>query len=249
MGLTEKEKSRRYRERLKADPEKLAERQRKKRESYHKNKKLISSMPPEDKKICRIIWKLRKQSQRNRQKAARNIFENKPPSSPSILQEINSEDQLQRTTPPPSSAVSSKNEKIRGRQKVRRDRSKLYRENLKLQSESKKWKKKFEKYKKRAHRREQELIKLKEKRDENIEEKQKYGILTNAIKVNYKKIKARNGKKMLKNIFANLGAQKLKLVKDCLGLQGRLRTSSITRATCSSDTELKKKINSFFFKR
>lgn len=31
MDLTEKEKSRRYRERLKADPEKLAERKRKKK--------------------------------------------------------------------------------------------------------------------------------------------------------------------------------------------------------------------------
>lgn len=94
-----------------------------------------------------------------------------------------------------------KNQKIRGRKKVRRDRSKLYRENVKLQSESKKWKKKFEKYKKRAHRKEKELIKVKEKRDENIEEKQKYGILTNAIKDNYKKIKARNGKKNAEKHF------------------------------------------------
>lgn len=50
MGMSEKEKSRRYRERLKADPEKQAERNRKKRESYHKNKKLISNMTPEDQK-------------------------------------------------------------------------------------------------------------------------------------------------------------------------------------------------------
>lgn len=76
-----------------------------------------------------------------------------------------------------------------------------YRENVKLQSESKKWKKKFEKYKKRAHRKEKELIKVKEKRDENIEEKQKYGILSNAIKDNYKKIKARNGKKNAEKHF------------------------------------------------
>ncbi|KAK9892576.1 hypothetical protein WA026_020957 [Henosepilachna vigintioctopunctata] len=82
-------------------------------------------MPPKDKENCRIIWKLRKQSQRNHQKAVRNIIENTPPSSPSILQEINPEDQLQPTTPPPSPAVSSKNEKIRGRKKVRRDRSKF----------------------------------------------------------------------------------------------------------------------------
>ncbi|CAH0730340.1 unnamed protein product, partial [Brenthis ino] len=173
-------------------------------------------MPPEDKENCRIIWKLREQSQRNRQKAVRNIIENTPPSSPSILQEINPEDQLQPTTPPPTPALSSKNEKIRGRKKVRRNRSKLYRENVKLQSESKKWKKKFEKYKKRAHRREKELIKVKEKR---------------------------NGKKMLKNIFAKLGAQKHKIVKDCLGLQGRLRTSNKR----NSDRELTKKINSMMY--
>lgn len=54
MGLSEKEKSRRYRERLKADPDKLAERKRKKRESYHKNKKLVANMEPEEKNNCRI---------------------------------------------------------------------------------------------------------------------------------------------------------------------------------------------------
>lgn len=244
MGLTEKEKSRRYRERLKADPEKLAERKRKKRESYHKHKKLISSVPPEDKENCRIIWKLRKQSQRKRQKTVRNIIANTPPSSPSILQEINPEE-LQQMTPPSSPAVSTKNEKIRGRKKVRRDRSKLYRENVKLQVETKKLKKRSEKYKKRAHRKEKELIKIKEKQEENTEEKKKYGTLTNAIKDNYKKIKTRKGKNLLKNIFAKLGALKHEIVKDCLGLEGRLRMTIKAR---NSHTELTKKINSFFLR-
>ncbi|KAF9816536.1 hypothetical protein SFRURICE_010695 [Spodoptera frugiperda] len=45
---------------------------------------------------------------------------------------------------------------------------------------------------------------------------------------------------MLKNIFANLGAQKLKIVKECLGLQGRLRTSNTHIDTVSRNTAGKK---------
>lgn len=210
--MSEKEKSRRYRERLKADPEKYAERNRKKRESYHKNKKLISSIQPTEQKKCRIIWKLRKRVQRKRLKAVENILAVTPPSSPSILQEVNIPQAQNVPTPPPSPDVSLNHiNKERGRKRVRRDRTKLYKENLRLLSEAQMWKKKYEKYKKRAHRKEKEILKIKEKQSKEknagIDSKvdhNKYKTLTNTIRERYKKIKTRKEKIILKNIFKDI---------------------------------------------
>lgn len=249
MGLSEKEKSRRYRERLKANPEKLAERKRKKRESYHKNKTLISNLNPEEQKNCRIIWKLRKQEQRRRKKAVRNILYDTPPSSPSILQEINIPQEQYEPTPPSSPvALLPSTRKERGRKSIRRDRSKLYRENIKLQNEAQTLKKKYGKYKKRAHRKEKELLKMKEKQPKEDSEQiqNKYNTLCNAIKETYKKIKARKGKNLLKTIFKNIdSSQKTKIVKECLDIKGTIRTKTNERIGL---TELTKKITCFFLR-
>ncbi|XP_063529023.1 uncharacterized protein LOC134740476 [Cydia strobilella] len=246
MGLTEKEKSRRYRERLKADPEKLAERKRKKRESYHKNKISISAMQPEDKKYCRTIWKLRKQEQRKRSKALRNILQETPPSSPSTLQEINIPQDQYVPTPPasPFAPLESEQNKKRGRKIIRRDRSKMYKENLKLRSQANMWKKKFEKFKKRAHRKANELNKIKEKRTvaEN-ELYEKYKTLTRAIKKNYMTTKAREGKRMLRKIFENVDeSRKKQIIQDSLGVKGSAKANT----TCKGETELIKKVKCFF---
>ncbi|XP_064292629.1 uncharacterized protein LOC128677898 [Plodia interpunctella] len=196
MGMSAKEKSRRYREKLKADPQKYEERKRKKRESYHKNKRLVSDLQPEEKKICRTIWKLRKQNQRQRKKAIENILADTPPSSPIVLQEINVPQDYNNCecTPPasPSSRVSTPVSKERGRKKIRRDRTKMYKENLCLQHETEMWKKKYEKYKKRAHRKEKEIIKLREKKEKETEiERNKYKTFSNAIKEHYSLLKNR----------------------------------------------------------
>lgn len=72
-------------------------------------------MEPEEKNNCRIIWKLRKQQQRRRTKAVRNIINDTPPSSPSILQEINLPQEQHESTPPPSSPAASLNSRHKKR--------------------------------------------------------------------------------------------------------------------------------------
>ncbi|CAG5051670.1 unnamed protein product [Parnassius apollo] len=114
MGMSSKEKSKRYRDRLKQNPEKYDERKRKKRESYHKNKKLLSDLKPQEKVNCRIIWKLRKQEQRKRKKAIQELLNNTPPSSPSILLQQPINQPLFAPIPPDSPAESM----IRGRKKI-----------------------------------------------------------------------------------------------------------------------------------
>nr|XP_053615038.1 uncharacterized protein LOC128677898 [Plodia interpunctella] len=226
MGMSAKEKSRRYREKLKADPQKYEERKRKKRESYHKNKRLVSDLQPEEKKICRTIWKLRKQNQRQRKKAIENILADTPPSSPIVLQEINVPQDYNNCecTPPasPSSRVSTPVSKERGRKKIRRDRTKMYKENLCLQHETEMWKKKYEKYKKRAHRKEKEIIKLREKKEKETEiERNKYKTFSNAIKEHYS---------LLKN--PKIRALKQKRIIDAIDL-----SAVIAETVCDSNRE------------
>nr|XP_053604393.1 uncharacterized protein LOC128671702 [Plodia interpunctella] len=245
MGMSAKEKSRRYREKLKADPQKYEERKRKKRESYHKNKRLVSDLQPEEKKICRTIWKLRKQNQRQRKKAIENILADTPPSSPIVLQEINVPQDYNNCecTPPasPSSRVSTPVSKERGRKKIRRDRTKMYKENLCLQHETEMWKKKYEKYKKRAHRKEKEIIKLREKKEKETEiERNKYKTLSNAIKEHYSLLKNRKQKLIIKNIFKNIDKKERHRI---IGLQCRSRTKTTQQW---DDIELPKIIRSFF---
>lgn len=45
---------------LKKDPKKYEEFKRKKRESYHANKRLVQDMTPEERSKVRVSWKLRK---------------------------------------------------------------------------------------------------------------------------------------------------------------------------------------------
>lgn len=71
-------------------------------------------MEPEKKNNCRIILKLRKQQQR-RTKAVRNIINDTPPSSPSILQEINLPQEQNESTPSPSSPAASLNSRHKKR--------------------------------------------------------------------------------------------------------------------------------------
>lgn len=62
MALTAAEKQRRYRERLKKNPEKYEESKRKLREHYHKKKRLTGDLPTKEKYNARMIWKLRKRA-------------------------------------------------------------------------------------------------------------------------------------------------------------------------------------------
>lgn len=54
--LTPAEKQRRYREKLKNDPEKVAEIKRKNLERYHARKKLVADMSIREHRIKKRIW-------------------------------------------------------------------------------------------------------------------------------------------------------------------------------------------------
>ncbi|CAG4945882.1 unnamed protein product [Colias eurytheme] len=98
MALTAAEKQKRYREKLKKNPEKYEEAKRKHRELYHKTKKLVKDLTTKEKQ---------------------NLMATTPPSSPvSSLHDILVEQHQQ--TPPASPVVDSA--KVRGRKKVRKDR-------------------------------------------------------------------------------------------------------------------------------
>lgn len=71
MPLTSAEKQRRYKEKLKRDSEKFEEYKRKKREDYHKRKRLVKDMTPKERRkedYARFIWKLMEKNLRQRKK-------------------------------------------------------------------------------------------------------------------------------------------------------------------------------------
>ncbi|CAH2006570.1 unnamed protein product [Acanthoscelides obtectus] len=129
MALTPAEKQRRYRLKLKLDPAKNDEAKRKQLEMYHAKKKLVKDMTEREHRAAKRRWKIANKKRRGRQKAAQQLVENIPPSTP-------------RSGTPDSP-------RCRGRKRVRRDRSALYRQNAKLQEELERLKKKCNKYKKK----------------------------------------------------------------------------------------------------
>ncbi|XP_047998732.1 uncharacterized protein LOC125236080 [Leguminivora glycinivorella] len=68
MPLSAAEKQRRYKEKLKKDPEKYEEYKKKKRECYHAKKKLVKDLTPKEHYNAKIIWKLRKKNLREKRK-------------------------------------------------------------------------------------------------------------------------------------------------------------------------------------
>lgn len=235
--LTPAEKQRRYKEKLKKDPIKYEEYKRKKRENYHAKKRLVQDLTPKEKFNARVIWKLRKRNLRRNKKNLKSVLDYTPPSSPLIVQE------QVRPIPivleQPQSPISTKAK--RGRNKVKRNRSKVYLENLKLKDKIENLKKKCDKYRKRCQRTEAQY---KPTKNSKPNEEIKYKKLTNAIKERYTEIKKTQEKKLIKSIFDKVDVfRKDEMVKESLGLSGKLRTNTKVRNT---DTELKKTLRDFF---
>ncbi|KAL4705686.1 hypothetical protein ACJJTC_018759 [Scirpophaga incertulas] len=205
MALTPAEKQRRYRQKLKLDPEKCAEAKRKHRERYHSNKKLVKDMTEREHRCAKRKWKTANKKRRERQRAARIVLESlESPSS----------------TPQSGSPVSPAS---RGRRQVRRDRSALYRQNVKLQEELEEFKKKCNKYKKRYQRIKKSIP--------NQDENDKYTTLTNAIRNHYKKINNIKDKKIVKQIFQERSIlnsrMKTAIIRESLGIdQIKMRQSA-----------------------
>lgn len=246
MALTAAEKQRRYRERLKKNPEKYEESKRKLREHYHKKKRLTGDLSTKEKYNARMIWKLRKRNQRQRAKLLANVINETPAGSsspPPIANEYAALRAQESNSPTPSS--QNNRDTRRGRKAVRRDRTKLYKANKKLLSENEKLRVKYEKYKKRYQR----LINKKQEKDnqDSDKENRKYKILTSALSDRYKNTKKNNDKRILKRIFANptVKSSKLRsqLLKDSLNMSGAMRLNIKSKG---SETELQTKIQKFF---
>ncbi|XP_028162449.1 uncharacterized protein LOC114354327 [Ostrinia furnacalis] len=237
MALTAAEKQKRYREKLKKNPEKYEEAKRKHRELYHKSKRLVKDLTPKEKRNANIIWKLRQRAYRKKPKSLQNVLNVTPPSSPASSVHIFEGQQ----TPPLSPAPDSPH--VRGRKKVRKDRSKLYRENVVMKIEIEKLKRTVEKYKKRAQR-----VNLNENVEENILH-DKYKILASSIKHRYHETKDRKGKTILKNILnteqIEESRSKTQLFKDVLGVNRKYNSKK--QKTTNSDS-LKEKIQNFFLR-
>lgn len=199
MALTNAEKQRRYRLKLKLDPAKNAEAKKKHLERYHANKKLVKDMTEREHRSAKRKWKNANKKRRERQKTAQQIMDTTPPSSPQ-----------------PGPLVSPRS---RGRRQIRRDRSAMYRKNIKLQEELEKIKRRCSKYKKRYQRVKNSI---KDADQVNKLNQNKYSTLSNAIKDRYKSLKSVKEKKALKQLFQGEGISKSKMkiaiVRETLGI-------------------------------
>ena len=124
MVLTVKERQRRYRAKLKKDPQRLEEFRAKERKRYHDNKtmgivKLIDEKSARSQRLQRRRWKTAKQKQRQRRKDIANILT--PPASP-----------FQEAVEIPPVPTHSR-QKLQSRKKRKRTQAKCYRENAILE--------------------------------------------------------------------------------------------------------------------
>ncbi|XP_042907124.1 uncharacterized protein [Parasteatoda tepidariorum] len=222
MPLTAAEKQRRYRERRKLDKNKEEECKLKARDRYHKTKKLANDMSAREHRLARKKWRTKKAKQRQR------IKQNSSP-----LLTSNAKKELTGSA----------------RKKMRRDRTKLYKENINLKIENKKIKQKVEKLRKRVYR-----AKISNRYEDcnltprsktkqfmrtnfpgiNTPEIQnvstqlfKYNALTHCMSSQYKSLRERNKKKILKNIVTNKVIKKYRLMRkiasEALGLKSKIR--------------------------
>ncbi|XP_063384370.1 uncharacterized protein LOC134670473 [Cydia fagiglandana] len=256
MPLSAAEKQRRYKEKLKKDPEKYEEYKKKKRECYHAKKKLVKDLTPKEHYNAKIIWKLRKKNLRQNKKNLSRVLEVTPPSSPVTAQDIlennpqemghmeeTNREELRESEELHNKTVDKKRE--RGRKKIRRDRTKLYKENLKLKQENQKLKMASEKYKQRYFRQKRKYRKI----TSHESDEAKYNILTNAIKDRYQKIKKAKEKRLLRSIFENVAKPKRKeIMKETLGLTGGLRENENIKSLIRGEKLLKNIVQDFFLR-
>ena len=74
MALTAAEKQKRYRAKVKQDPEREAELKRRHRLRYHSKKKLVKDMTERKHRNVKRRWKLANKKRREKQKALHNVF-------------------------------------------------------------------------------------------------------------------------------------------------------------------------------
>ncbi|XP_062609736.1 splicing factor Cactin-like [Saccostrea cucullata] len=141
MPLTSTERSRKWRERQKEDPERHRRYLEKERDRYRKRKnkgdiKGIEDMSEREKRVTRKSWRKNRRNKRKKDKF--------------ILDAVN------RTDTPPNSPTGTMERRpdtsTRGRKKVRKDRAKAYREIKQMKVKLASVERRVEKYKKRLQR-------------------------------------------------------------------------------------------------
>ena len=144
MALTSAERSRRWRERQKQDPEKHQKYPQKEKQRYQERKKVgklknVEDLSEREKRAVRKQWRKNQQNKRKKDKETKNLLSsNTPPNSP--CQDLAHEEA-------PLDGRTS-----RGRKKIRKDRSKAYREINKLRVKLAQKEKDVARYKKRFYR-------------------------------------------------------------------------------------------------
>ncbi|XP_060806083.1 uncharacterized protein LOC132902979 [Amyelois transitella] len=128
------EKQRRYRERCKNNPEKVAEAKRKDLERYHAKKRLVKD-----------LWRSANSRRKDKARALRIVMhtpESTPPrlDSRASIDQVISRDYRRSSTPQLSTSRentphSTTSSVVRGRKQVKRNRSKLFRDNTKLKEQ------------------------------------------------------------------------------------------------------------------
>ena len=207
MALTAAEKQKRYRAKVKQDPEREAELKRRHCLRYHSKKILVKDMTEREHRNAKRRWKLANKKRRDEQKALQNLF----PVTP-------------EHTPPPTPNPHQ----VLGRKQVRRDRSALYRQNVKLQEELENLKRQCQKYKKRYQR---------AKRSRLVEDdKNKYTVLSNALRIHYTQMKNIKNKQQVQKIFdaepIKRSRKKKILIQECLEIkQLRRKKTAVKKST------------------
>ena len=157
MPLSSKEKMRRYRERLKADPDKHAEYKARDRDRWHDRveagtTKTIAQLTKEEQKKQRAAWRKRKREQAIREKRNENALRavETPPMSP------NDEQNDEPVAPVPIAQIPldgrAESNKKKGRKKLRHKERKCYKDLKETKRKLSVAERKSEKYRKQAAR-------------------------------------------------------------------------------------------------
>ena len=162
MVLTNAEKQKRYRDKIKADPTRERIDAENERLRWHERKKAgkvqtINQMTPREQRSQRKKWrqnyqncKFRKEEEKKLRAQEENVCQHTPPTSPNAqLDDAQPAEGAEPMAPP---ACNSSRQKKKGRKTLRRNRTASYREIKRLEMMLKMEKKKAEKYRKQAQR-------------------------------------------------------------------------------------------------
>ena len=225
MPLSQAERSRLYRERLKANPDQYEKYLRKEQDRYKRRKQngelpSISEMSERRKRKQRKEWRKRKQRQREQEKIRNNaeiLLKNmSPPSTPE-------NDQLFELPPP---RRYSEERRQRWRKHIRKEKAKSDRTIKQLENDITKHKRLAERYRKRIQRMKNKSDSPRSKTmrllagqrvNENVKRTLVFhNVLIKNLRDNYKKMKHNRGKRFVLRLVSSNLLKKYKIKSHCL---------------------------------